>query len=103
MSLDYSVYSTLSKNELENQVNDFIAKRTEKKFFPYHSVNEVDGMDLEILDEMGIAGKYLSYAYIRLNKDFAEEATNALKLFRDTYLGKGESVFLLNGEHELSE
>ena len=103
MALDYTVYYKGSKDELNNLLNSFRKQEVmDRDLFTLGSIKELDDIKRDILKDMNYQESYDFSIFFRLNKWKAVEATNVLKIFRDQYLTKEKSIFLLNGDTELS-
>lgn len=103
MSISYRIYSKIPNTELADIFSAFMKENDNKHYFTSISPSPIRPIDKELLEEMGFAENYESYLFVGLSKECVVEATNALKIFRDKYIGWEKSLFLLNGEKELSE
>lgn len=103
MALDYFVFYEGDEVELQAILDNFLEKEKPEKLFTYIDVRIAKKSWNEILNEEGYQGKYPSLVFININKDYAVEATNTLEIFRDKYLKKEKSIFLLNGDTPLSD
>ncbi len=99
MSLDYSIYSESTVDDLGAIVSDFTGQKEVHNLLFFGKVIAPHPLDLEILKEHGFQGKYASVMTCSINnKEEVVAAQEKVHDFISNYLDVSKVAVLLNGE-----
>ena len=97
MSLNYTVYSQISSNDLERLLSSW---KDRGEIF-IGAVHPMERIDHEILAEEGFSGSFQTRVTIRLKKEERDVGKDLVRAVGRVLRGSGDCLILLNQETEL--